>query len=406
MPSEIDEQLLTDYALGEADESLRRQIEARLASSEEDRQHVQQVQSAARLLSDELCDEESPELGEIHRAAIELRLRSQGHFWQGGRRSAFRSNWGVAIALAASIVIVCALLAVVLMSYSANRPVAGGNSTTQPKQSVVILPLPRIESEVTLPGANAGGGAFVNVAEHPISSFPINTDTASYEELRDALLAGRLPDRKSVRIEGLINAFSYGGPEPKDNEILAGTIEVGPCPWETTHRLARIELKSKAGTGIVADNVRAEVAFNPASAKSERIIGYDDATATNDPGTGEVVQAGHTVTVLYEVIPSATPSPNADLLTLRVRYRPRGTENQQVFQILGQDQHPKSAESADQHFSAAVAQFGMLLKGSPRPTGTEMDQIIGLAESGVGSDPSNQRRQFIALLHQARTLVG
>ena len=47
------------------------------------------------------------------------------------------------------------------------------------------------------------------VATDPVATFSSDVDTASYGFVRRMLKAGRLPQKNAVRIEELINYFSY-----------------------------------------------------------------------------------------------------------------------------------------------------------------------------------------------------
>ena len=78
----------------------------------------------------------------------------------------------------------------------------------------------------------------------PLSTFSIDVDTASYANVRRFLTSGSLPPPGAVRIEEMINYFSYTIPQPKNGPIALVT-ELGPCPWQPENRLVRIGLKAK-----------------------------------------------------------------------------------------------------------------------------------------------------------------
>lgn len=84
----------------------------------------------------------------------------------------------------------------------------------------------------------------VATANDPLSTFSIDVDTASYSNVRRLLTSGTLPPPGSVRIEEMINYFSYSYPEPKSGPIAIAT-ELGPCPWRPENKLIRIGLKAK-----------------------------------------------------------------------------------------------------------------------------------------------------------------
>src|SRR5688572_10710868 len=54
-----------------------------------------------------------------------------------------------------------------------------------------------------------------------------------------------MPPRDAVRIEEMINYFSYDYPQPKDGEPFSVNMEVATCPWQPEHQLLRVGLKGK-----------------------------------------------------------------------------------------------------------------------------------------------------------------
>lgn len=89
---------------------------------------------------------------------------------------------------------------------------------------------------------------FQRVADHPLSTFSIDVDTASYANVRRFLQSGRLPPAAAVRIEELINYFPYDYAPPTDGSAFAASMEVASAPWAPQHRLVRIGLKGREVT--------------------------------------------------------------------------------------------------------------------------------------------------------------
>ena len=85
----------------------------------------------------------------------------------------------------------------------------------------------------------------LNVQDHPLSTFSIDVDTASYSNVRRFLRQGQRPPVDAIRIEELINYFSYNDPQPEQGTPLSVSAEVAACPWNRIHRLVRIGLKGK-----------------------------------------------------------------------------------------------------------------------------------------------------------------
>ena len=83
---------------------------------------------------------------------------------------------------------------------------------------------------------------FRDVIEHPLSTFSVDVDTASYANVRRFLNEGRLPPIDAVRVEELINYFKYDYPSPRNGAPVAVTTEIGAAPWNPSHKLALIGL--------------------------------------------------------------------------------------------------------------------------------------------------------------------
>lgn len=86
---------------------------------------------------------------------------------------------------------------------------------------------------------------YKTVKQDPLSTFSSSVDTASYSNLRARLNDGKLPHKDMVRIADMLNYFNYDYAGPKNDEPVAFTLEIAPCPWQPKHQLLRIGLKAK-----------------------------------------------------------------------------------------------------------------------------------------------------------------
>lgn len=86
---------------------------------------------------------------------------------------------------------------------------------------------------------------FKSPSKAPLSTFSIDVDTASYTNARKAINAGSTPHRDSVRVEEMINYFSYDYPKPAGEHPLSIYTEVAACPWNEEHRLVRVGIQAK-----------------------------------------------------------------------------------------------------------------------------------------------------------------
>ncbi|MCC5932132.1 MAG: von Willebrand factor type A domain-containing protein [Cyclobacteriaceae bacterium] len=86
---------------------------------------------------------------------------------------------------------------------------------------------------------------FQSALKQPLSTFSIDVDAASYANVRRFINLGQRPPTDAVRIEELINYFSYDYPQPKDEHPFSITTEYADCPWNAGHKLLHIGLQGE-----------------------------------------------------------------------------------------------------------------------------------------------------------------
>ena len=86
---------------------------------------------------------------------------------------------------------------------------------------------------------------FLGVSGNPLSTFAIDVDRSSYSNMRRFLTRGMRPPIDAIRIEELVNYFTYDYPEPTGDHPFSITAEVGVAPWQPAHRLVRIGLQGR-----------------------------------------------------------------------------------------------------------------------------------------------------------------
>ncbi|MCI0722542.1 MAG: von Willebrand factor type A domain-containing protein [Acidobacteria bacterium] len=86
---------------------------------------------------------------------------------------------------------------------------------------------------------------FLRAIQNPLSTFSIDVDTAAYANLRRFLSSGALPPKDAVRIEEMVNYFSYDYALPKNKEPFSAQVEVAQAPWKPEHRLVKVGLKGR-----------------------------------------------------------------------------------------------------------------------------------------------------------------
>jgi Ca-activated chloride channel family protein len=86
---------------------------------------------------------------------------------------------------------------------------------------------------------------FRDALKNPLSTFSIDVDAASYSNMRRFLNQGQMPPKDAVRIEEMVNYFTYDYPQPTSNDPFSITTEMSDCPWNKNHRLVHIGLQGK-----------------------------------------------------------------------------------------------------------------------------------------------------------------
>jgi Ca-activated chloride channel family protein len=139
---------------------------------------------------------------------------------------------------------------VVVVGYSTQRKLSLTGS-------VAIVPGLSVNSQQYSPGSsqnedfnregydNIKENDFRKVTDHPLSTFSIDVDAASYSNIRRLINEDKLPTPGAVRIEEMINYFSYNYPQPTNEKPFSVTTESAQCPWNEDHQLVMIGLQGK-----------------------------------------------------------------------------------------------------------------------------------------------------------------
>ncbi|MDB4916429.1 MAG: hypothetical protein JWM95_4073, partial [Gemmatimonadetes bacterium] len=226
-----------------------------------------------------------------------------------------------------------------------------------------------------------------------------------------------------------ILGFGMGNYKDAKMEKLAGAGNGNYGYIDDLLEARKMLVKEMGGTLItVAKDVKLQVEFNPARVQAYRLLGYEDRLLrdedfANDAKDAGDIGAGHTVTALYEIVPTGAPldvtlhdvaalryrtpaaasAPTDELLHVAMRYKaPDGDRSLLVT-------HPVRAErgtpSEAMRFGSAVAGFGMLLRQSPNAGSLTWNQVVSLARGAKGADEDGYRADFIKLSEMAATLV-
>lgn len=85
---------------------------------------------------------------------------------------------------------------------------------------------------------------FKSPRTEPLSTFSADVDTASYTNIRRFINNGENVPQGAVRIEEMLNYFSYDYPEPESGKAFSTSVEIGDCPWNKNTKLMKIGLQT------------------------------------------------------------------------------------------------------------------------------------------------------------------
>ncbi len=177
----------------------------------------------------------------------------------------------------------------------------------------------------------------------------------------------------------------------------------------------------------IAKDVKIQIEFNPAKVREYRLIGYENRIMAakdfdNDRKDAGEMGAGHTVTALYEIVLKNEKKGKNDLKYSTTKIREEALKSNEIATIKFRYKKPDGSksilvvspieekivnlnESTDNfRFSAAVAQWGMILRDSKFKKNSSYRQVISLAKSAKGEDREGYRAEFIRLVEMTRAL--
>jgi Ca-activated chloride channel family protein len=223
-----------------------------------------------------------------------------------------------------------------------------------------------------------------------------------------------------------LTVLGYGMGNYKDSkmEILADKGNGNYAYIDNLVEARKVLVNEFGGTLFtIAKDVKLQVEFNPSKVKAYRLIGYENRMLksedfNNDKKDAGELGSGHTVTALYEIIPTGVESefykvdelkyqktkidPAAansnELLTVKFRYKnPDGNESKLIVHPLVDNLVALENTSDNFRWAASVAAFGMMLRESEYVNGYSYDRVIELAEGARGKDKEGYRVDFINL---------
>lgn len=180
----------------------------------------------------------------------------------------------------------------------------------------------------------------------------------------------------------------------------------------------------------IAKDVKIQVEFNPTKVQAYRLIGYENRKLNKEDFNDDTkdageLGAGHTVTAIYEIIPVGIKSEflkdvdalkyqnqgnhsaaNSDeLMTVKLRYK-KPSEDTSILLSTVIKNNSQTYDKASENFrlSAAVAEFGLLLRESEFKKNASYQQCLEILDKAQGKDENGYRHELWSMVKNASGL--
>ena len=240
---------------------------------------------------------------------------------------------------------------------------------------------------------------------------------------------------KEKRKEGVfltVLGFGMGNYKDSKMETLADKGNGNYAYIDNITEARKVLVTEFGGTLFtIAKDVKIQVEFNPAHVQAYRLIGYENRKLreedfNNDKKDAGELGSGHSVTALYEIIPTGVESEFKpldelkyqdndrkrpvnladELMTVKLRYKAPDGDRSTLLEEVIKNRTMKLQETSDNfRWSAAVAGFGMLLRDSDYKSDLDYAAIVQLAKAAKGEDKEGYRSEFLKLVKSAALLA-
>lgn len=175
---------------------------------------------------------------------------------------------------------------------------------------------------------------------------------------------------------------------------------------------------------VVAQDLKVQVEFNPATVAEYRLLGYDnrrleDEEFDDDTKDAGDVGAGHAVTAFYELVPAregaqvddldyqdVESGQSSDFLTVHVRYKHPGDSTSTEAVFPARASVFTTRPTSDFRFASAVVEFALAVTRSPHAEDASATRARERAEAALGEDSYGLRSEFVGLIDTYQEISG
>jgi len=315
-------------------------------------------------------------------------------------------------------------------------------STPGSRKSEILAALDKLQSG----GSTAGGAglklaykvAQENFVEEGNNRIILATDgDFNVGASSNAEMERLIEEKRDHGVFMTVLGFGMGNYKDDKMEIIADKGNGNYAYIDNIQEAKKVFINEFGGTLFtIAKDVKFQMEFNPARVKGYRLVGYEnrllnDEDFNDDKKDAGEMGAGHTVTALYEIIPAGSDEPlksidplkyqsnrdeersvepvkadrSAELMTVKLRYKQPDSNTSTKVEIPVKGRVLDLDETSDNfRFSAAIAEFGLILRNSQYKEDASMEDVVALAKDARGEDEEGYRAEFIKLVKLADSL--
>ena len=218
---------------------------------------------------------------------------------------------------------------------------------------------------------------WVSTDTKSVMRVPMVCGNASWQWVINAVETNGInPERNAIRVEEILNAFSYALPNDKKIGDIHTGVEVVACPWNSNNLIAVVLLRN---TSDATPSVEAALEMGQ-QVKRHRLIGFAKAQQV-----GDVKQAPEAVRmqpdyghlVMYELELAGSAQAGDELLTLHVRSEGEEVHQEELSKFYNSRHWTKANQ--DTQFSLLLASWAQVLADSKFDGNMGVDGVLSMA---------------------------
>ncbi len=247
----------------------------------------------------------------------------------------------------------------------------------------------------------------------------------------DAGLVDLIEEKRESGIFLSVLGYGYGNYQDHKMQMLANKGNGNHAYIDSRMEANKILIREYTSTlYTIAKDVKIQIEFNPNTVQSYKLIGYENRRLNPEDFNNDSVDAGemgggHTVTALFEIIPTnvkskyskttqvdpliyqSTDHSSHDIGWLKMRYKlPKKSKSIKLESVIDNTLISDEELNGEIRYSLGVAECGLLLSQSPTAHHASYDNVLTLIEEGLQQDAYEERAEFKGLVEKIQQLTS